>query len=514
MDFHFDQLYMIEDSTKWKRVYEKEIKKLDQLYQEEINLLYGMYGRGKQSPRLKEIQNIKLEIMADQELKKLLEKWKKRFKSDYVWHRRLEVFLSKMEQEELDNDTELMEIQRDLQSSLMQHTFVVKGKEYNMGTVHSNLMENPDQEIRQLLFKETKKIADKAEPSFRKLIERRNQLARQKGYENYHHFRFKLKEIDFKHYCQELNAVLEAARESSNYWNKRIKEKFGWETIHYYDQLYTTFNFFEIDRSKFTADRMEEVLHQVVDSLGLNSSKLPVTIECLEIPYGGFCLNVNQNDIRVVVNKRDTYSAFLTGIHELGHALDAHYNSYQYPDLYRFRSIIAAEGISELFQTIPSDRKFLMNNFDLSDETYSQIEELTHLTNLNMVKLNYYSSLVEHELYTNPERDYQDITNEFYQFVFGFEGETPNPANDMIYIELPIYVQDYNYALATRDMIRHKFNITSPYGKKEVFNEVKEKYIKPIELYSWHERVNRLCNEPHTFKYLAEELAKTPQAKV
>lgn len=37
------------------------------------------------------------------------------------------------------------------------------------------------------------------------------------------------------------------------------------------------------------------------------------------------------------------------------------------------------------------------------------------------------------------------------------------------------------------------------------FHDLLKKYIEPIQLYTWNERVNRLCNEPYTFRYLVEK---------
>ncbi|WLR44145.1 hypothetical protein LC087_08705 [Bacillus carboniphilus] len=220
-------------------------------------------------------------------------------------------------------------------------------------------------------------------------------------------------------------------------------------------------------------------------------------------------MNISPDDTRLVINKRDSYSAFLTGVHELGHAIDGHLGSYEYPELYRFYSSIAAEGIAELFQTIPTDPTFLKKSFTVSEETLSHIQELEQLTSLNMVKINYYYSLVEYELYKDPDEDFHEIASKCYKQVFGYNGEVFHPASELFYIELPVFFQDYNYALATREMIRHKYKLNSLYNQEDVFNEIEEKYIKPCQLLTWSERVKQLCGEEHTFKYLAKRVNKT-----
>lgn len=506
MDLGFQKLTQITDVNEWKATYHTVIKKLDEIYQEEERIYYLMYSQEHESQRMDEIQEIKHELMTNKDLKNTLYTWKEILSDDPIWCRRIDVFLSRMKQEAIDSHPEIVDVQQSLQQKLMDSTFEVNGKEYNLGTVHSNVMDNPDRELRKMLFLESKRVGRENEDLYRTLIHKRNQLARDIGYDNYYHFKCNLKEIDIDRYLDEMSGLLEKLEDPSTYWRNRINEKFGWEQMHFYDQYFTTFNFHRIQGSDFSSVRLKEVLSDAVNSLGVELQNIPVTIETLEIPYGGFAININPNDLKLVVNKRDAYSVFLSGIHEIGHTLDGHYGSFEYPELYRFYSSIAAESIAELFQTIITEEEFLIRSFDLTDDVIAQIKEVNRLTDLKMVQINYYYSLVEYELYKNPERSFQEIADECYKVVFGYEGETFHPGSEMFYIENPAFFQDYNFALAIRDMIRGKFKIKSLYKNPEVFRELREKFIEPNQLYSWQERVKRICNEDFTFSYLAETL--------
>jgi oligoendopeptidase F len=506
MDIDFKRLTQISDVNEWKATYHTAIKKLDEISQEEERIYYLMYSQEQESQRIDEIQKIKHELMTNKDLIHTFSTWKEILRNEPVWYRRIEVFLSRMKQEALDSHPEIVGVQQSLQKRLMDSKFEIDGKEYNLGTVHSNVMDNPDRELRKRLFLESKRIGRENEDLYRTLIEKRNQLAREIGYDNYYDFKCSLKEIDIHRYIDEMSGLREKAEDASIYWNNRIKEKFGWEEMHFYDQYFTTFNFYRIQGSIFSSDRLKEVLTDAVSGLGVQLQSIPVTIETLEIPYGGFAININPNDLKLVVNKRDAYSVFLSGIHEIGHTLDGHYGSFEYPELYRFYSSIAAESIAELVQTIITDEEFLKSNFELTDEVLAQIKEMNTLTDIKMVQINYYYSLVEYELYKNPERSFQDIADECYKIVFRYEGETIHPGSEMFYIENPAFFQDYNFALAIRDMIRGKFKIKSLYKNQEVYRELLEKYIEPNQLYSWQERVKRICDEDFTFSYLGETL--------
>jgi oligoendopeptidase F len=498
----FERLYKITDMKNWKEAYTEEIEKLDQLYQEEERLYYEMYSEGKQSKKLSEITTLKYETMTNERLLETLSTWRKKLWNNKIWKRRLDVFISKMKEEALDSHPEVVKIQQELQKNLMESKFSLNGKEYNLGLVHSNIMENPDRAIRKKLFLESKKIGKNNEKLFRVLIQTRNQLAKEQGFMNYYHFRCSQKEMNMNTFIKEMKDIIEHSGETLAEWNQKIMMKFGWDKIHHYDQYFSAFHFNTIQSPAFTSNRMEEVLSDIVNSLGISMDQIPVKIECMEIPYGGFCMNINPNDLRLIVNKRDSYSVFLSGIHELGHVLDGHFSSYRYPELYRFYSSIAAEAIAELFQTIITDRDFLKKNFEIQDDVLTQITEINQLTDITMLKMNYFHSLVEFELYNAPERSMQDIADESYQCVFGYEGEAFHPASEMFYIENPAFFQDYNYALAIRDMIREKFQVTSLYKEPNLFKKLVNTFIKPNQQYSWNQRLEKLCGEPHSFAYL------------
>ncbi|KAA0549918.1 M3 family oligoendopeptidase [Bacillus sp. BGMRC 2118] len=505
---NFERLKSITIPKKWQIAYSEEIHKLDLLYQEEERLYYEMYTTGKQSSRVDEISQVKHSLMTDDELYQTLVSWRANFIDNHVWKRRLDVFLNRMQQESLDSHPDIVALQQQLQSRLLESQITVRGKEYNLGTVHSTIMDHSDRELRRLLFLESKKIGLHAEDLFRSLIKKRNQLAQDKGYQNYYDFICKLKDIHLDSYIKEMNELINQSTQTSNYWDKTIKEKFNWEKIHHYDQYFSTFHFHSINNDIFQTTRLEEILDDIVQGLGITIKDLPVTIEQLEIPYGGFCVNINPNDLRLVVNKRKSYSLFLSGIHEMGHVVDGHYSSYRYPELYRFHSSIAAEAIAELFQTIMTDQDFLKNNFHIEDEVYTQIKDIHELTDLKLVKINYFYSLVEYNLYNDPEKSFQELADECYVQVYGYEAETFHPASEMFYIENPVFFQDYNFALAIREMVRDKFNIENLYREENVFQELIQTIIEPNQLYSWRERVQLLCGEPHTFKYLAKNIQK------
>ncbi|QFT87523.1 Peptidase family M3 [Bacillus sp. THAF10] len=508
----FEKLPHKQCIEEWKEVYHSAIVALDQLYQEELELEYEVYTKNSENPRLQEIKQQKHEIMTDEILVKELSLKKELFEQDPVWRRRIEVFLLKMQQESLDSNSEVVAIQQQLQSNLLKSKIQVKGAEYTLGNVHSNVMNSTDRELRRLLFLEAKKIGKENEELFRTLIEKRNQLASEYGYRSYYQFRCSFQDLDIAAYMNEMKALFEKAESHQAYWEKEIIEKFKWNALHQYDQYFCAFHFLEEVQSEkiFKAETLEKALEDVIKGLGI-PERLPITTEFAEIAFGGFCMNINPNDCRLVVNKRNGFSVFVSALHELGHAVDGVFSSYDYPELYRFYSSIAAEGLAEFYQTMVVDKQFLRNHFSISEEQIDQLSKQKSLMDLIMVKMNFYYSLVEFELYENPTRDFQKVANDCYMKVFGNRGEAFHPASELFYVESPAFFQDYNFALAIREMLLHTFHVMSPYGEKDIFLKLKDHYMKPNQLYSWQKRVQDVCGEPFTFAYLRANLAKIPK---
>jgi oligoendopeptidase F len=506
MNLNFSRLTTITDRNQWKQVYEEEICKLDSLYQEEERLYYALYAGEEPSERLEEIQQTKHRLMTDSALKEMMTNWKEKLYDDRIWQRRLSVFLSKMEQEGLDSHPELTRLQQELQESLLGCSFEVDGKSYNLGSVHSTIMDHPDRTLRERLMQEAKKIGRNHEELFRKMIKKRNELARKAGCENYYHFCCSLKGIDIGQYMSEMDILLKNTKDAAGYWDKRIKEKFSWETINHYDHYFSIFQFNEIDPSIFSSVSIHSVMKDILAGIGISDKSVPFKLETLEIPYGGFCINISPQEIKLVVNKRESYSVYLSGIHEMGHAVDGHYSSFEYPELYRFYSSIAAEGVAELFQTIVSDEEFLQKNFNIDKTIVGQMQEINKVTEMKMVRINHYYALVEYKMYANPEGDFQEMADDCYLRVFGEEGEAFHPASEMFYVENPAFFQDYNYALAIRDMIRQRYGIVSPYNQAEFFQKLLTSFIHPNQQYTWQERVRMLCGADFTFGCLAETL--------
>lgn len=91
-----------------------------------------------------------------------------------------------------------------------------------------------------------------------------------------------------------------------------------------------------------------------------------------------------------------------------------------------------------------------------------------------------------------------------YALVYGKEEKVSHPFADFSLISTPVYVQSYIYALGIREMLFNKFNTRGLYGKRDEFETIRRYYMFPAYSLSWREKVENICGEKFSFKYIGK----------
>lgn len=507
---NINQLLESKTEESWKLQYERLVSKLDKWEEEENALKFNLYTAGEESSRLGELQKLKYEVMSDERLKVNLKQWQKRL-HDSLWMRRIQVLLKSIELIECESAPTISSHVQITQKKLMESKAEVDGKSYNSSRILATLMENPNRDERKNAFNAANQLGEDMRIDFQKLIEARNAFSKEKGFDNYVDYRFSILDLNFDSFSDEMDALLEQTSAALTEWKKRISNKYGWDQLHFYDLLYVAFNYSGLDPNLFPAERVEPAMKDFLGSTGYDLNQVPIDYTIAELPFGGLMIPVNKNHVKVAVNERDGHSFYLTSTHETGHAMYEFLSSNKYPELFRNKSIIGHEAMSELFQMTCVEDEFLTNNFNLTEEQILQVKESYHLTNLFQLQFFYCLSLLEREIYNNPSGDYSEMSRVCMKKVFGIDDVTSHPASEHIFIVNPTYLKDYIYANGARDMLLNHYNINGLYGEKAVLEDIRIKFMEPSERYSWQQRVEKICSEPFTFKYLGETLANFPE---
>lgn len=497
----------------WKQAFEDLMVEIERLMSNRQETEYLQLIRKNQTEVDEDLSARLHEIFSNKALELNLKEWKERL-DDPLWQKRLEIFLKQMEIEQLNCDSTVTSLAEPLQERLLAKRFLIGDEEFDTGAAFSVMIGNERRALRQTLFTLSNEFGHENEGMLRSLIHARNRVAREKGYENFYLYAFKLTGSDLMQYHREISSLIANIRHVLNNWVARVKEKFGWEDLYYYDLMYIAFNFFKVDESLFPAAKMEVALEDMFESIGLEPKELGIDVELKSIPYGGYCTAFSKDKIKLIVNKRDGFSAFLTGTHEAGHALYDHFSSDVYPELYRMKSVIGHEGMAELFQAVSVQKEFLKKNFEVGEDVCQQIQEMNNLFDVIIILYNYMLSLIEFRMYENPQQDFQALSNACYHEVFGLKGEGPHPGKETFFVSFPVYIQDYIFACGIRDMIHEHFGIRGMYGQTEIFEKVKEVYMNPSERYTWLEKVETLCDGKFSFEYLEKHLSKGSEKSI
>ncbi len=508
-----EKLIKITDEVEWKKTYEEELCKLGKFSKEINQLSYQMYASSEQDPKLQEMTEVRQRLLTYPNFKAMLEEWATKIE-DKQWKKRIHLMLQEIQNQEIEADTVVLTLKNQLEGKIFSKTFDVDGKTYNSGQVHSALMDHEDRSVRRRLVEAMNSYSNELTEDFRNLLKLRNQKAREYGYTNYHHYKFSSANLSFEQYKEECLRMFSNCKPVINEWVNRIKERFGYETLHVYDLLFVATNFSDVDQSIFSGEKIKVAIEEALSYFGLDLKNSPIDVELLHIPYGGFCIEISPEYIKLVINNRNSHLAYATGFHELGHAL---YNQFASTDIYEFKqfqSNIGHEGMAELFMTIPYQSEWLSDYYKLDPKMVEQLVESKHLADIFISLFYFYISLLEYELYQNPDCDMDEVSNKLLKDVFDIEGPSQHPATQVMLISYPIYVQDYIYADGIRDMLRYHFQIDGMYKEKDVFKEIKNTFMEPTERLTWQERVKSLCGEEFTFTYFEDYLVNKKTTKM
>ncbi|WP_096187595.1 hypothetical protein [Evansella halocellulosilytica] len=445
---HLPDIKMLENISnvhEWKNAYEKELRKLSLLSSEISKLEQELYTTGKASDDLHTLKEKKQKILTDTSFKKLVQQHADQM-TDPLWKKRLTLMLNEIESQEIEADPDILSLKSQLENKLYSQQYVVGGTSYNIGDVQSVLVSNPNKHLREKLMNAVNEQSAELEEDFRLLLKKRNEKARERGYRHYHEYKFGVEKLNFQQYRTECSKMFDPNNDTYKQWIRMAKELIDHSSLSFTDLLYSATNYGDIDQSIFSHEKVEQAIYHSLSVYGIKRGDTPIDIRVLNIPYQGMCNYIDSENIKVLINKIDSHSSFATGFHETGHALYFHYANPSIFEFKHFQSTISHEAMAELFMTIPFDKEWLTDYLQLDDKHTDSVIEAKHFSELMTSMYFYYLSLVEYELYKNPDGDFLKTANSCFKDVFAIEGTSQHPATQAVFISFPVYVHSYIYA--------------------------------------------------------------------
>ncbi len=393
---------------------------------------------------------------------------------------------------------------------------------------------NAKLEIAWKAIKEQGKIVEK---DIIEIVELRNRLARELGYENFHKFSLAAGEQEEEE-LDKLFAELESMtkgpftkikEELDMKLQKRYKiSKEELRPWHYGDPFFQEGpSLFEVDFDKFYSDDILEKVTKYYESFGLGDEvkKLIKNSDLFEKPgknQHAFCIDIDRKgDVRTLQNLKNNSYWMGTALHEFGHGVYSMNHDRNLPWILRDAAhLFTTEAIAMLLERKTKNVFFI--------KKYCRYEgDLDSIKKIGNKKLKFrqlvFSRWVqvmynfEKELYKNPRQNlnklWWDLVKKFQ--LVDYSRDAPDWASKYHFLAAPVYYHNYllGELLASQlhDYITKNFtgDKDSDYsGHIEVGKFFKEKIFAPGARYKWNEMIERATGEKLTAKYYVKEFCK------
>jgi peptidyl-dipeptidase A len=368
------------------------------------------------------------------------------------------------------------------------------------------------------------------------LVKKRNEIAKQLGFNNYHEMSLKLSEQDPEEISTLFDELDNLTRDAfaglkgeidtflSKRNNVKTEELMPW---HYQNRFFQEAPaIYSVDLDKYYKDQnIETLTTDYFASMGLDIKEMIAKSDLYEKPgknQHAYCIDIdNEGDVRVLCNIKPNYSWMNTMLHEFGHANYDKYIDMQLP--YSLRNpahTFTTEAIAMFFGRMASNAQFLVD-LKLTDtaDARSVSAEGFKVLRLEQLTFSRWAQVMyrfEKALYADPDQDlnklWWELVEKYQMIKRPADRNQPDWASKIHVATSPCYYHNYllgellasqfnNYITAT--VLKSDNFGQSYYGKTEVGQYFTEKVFKPGARYSWNELIEKATGEKLTAKYYA-----------
>lgn len=440
-------------------------------------------------PELVELQKEVSQIMQDPGLIAVVESWAARVEEPLL-KRRLGIWKSGFIEGKVNRHPEVMALTRELSDALVAYPYQVAGKPSNLGTIKHILRTSPDANLRREAWLGKHAISEELAPGLLRLIELRNQIARDLGYQTYADLVFQGDGLTLAEVRSMLTELTEASNPVYHQILQEGQEKLGLEKVEPWDLMYLLEQMGDIDLTLFPKDKIEAKMRSWANEHGVDLKELGVEVVCTDIPYNGLCMTIQDKEIKILSNPSDGYSSYGTLFHEMGHALHSALIQHKVRT-FRHDSGPFTEGMAEVLS-------YVTRHHDWLEGMGLQAEEIRDLQKRLIAPMFHYLrertayALAEYLIYEDTTQNPDTILAKMEQEVLGVSlDETPRWAANAWYINYPIYWQNYVLADMIASQIHQRLNeqFGSLHGHPEAFAEFRRVYLEPGSSIDWQEKL-------------------------
>ncbi len=414
-----------------------------------------------------------------------------------------------------------------------------KGDSITDNQVEDILINSTDNKKLEETWKAHKKVGHVVSADIITLVKKRNEVAKDLGYNNYHEMSLKLSEQDPAEIENLFNELDELTRDGfaklksqidsflSKRYNVPIAELKPW---HFQGRFFQEApKIYTLDLDKYYKDKdLVKLTADYYASLGMDVKDIIDRSDLFEKKgknQHAFCIDMdNEGDVRVLCNVKPNYKWMNTMLHEFGHGVYDKYISRDLPLALREPAhTFTTEAIAMMFGRLASNAQWMQDMLGISDDEKAKIkDEAFKYMRLEQLVFSRWSQVMyrfEKGLYENPDQDLNKLwwdLVEKYQLMKKPEGRNePDWASKIHIATSPCYYHNYhlgellasqlNHYIVVNIMKQDDINGASYYNNKEVGKYLMDKVFAPGSQHSWNEMIKRATGEELTAKYYAEQ---------
>jgi peptidyl-dipeptidase A len=403
---------------------------------------------------------------------------------------RLAVWKNALLAAKVPSHPKVMHLTRELNDRMLAHQYNVGGRLVDLGAVRGILRGDPDRSLRESAFKSLGELSRILAPDLLALINLRNSLARELGFETYVDLTMAVNGMS----TSQVEALLHELTEATDDVYKNILSRgaaaLGIDEIAPWDVQYILEQGGGIDKSKFPKRKLTESLNQWLRSMGHEMSELGISPEIVDIPYNGLCMGINRKDIRILFNPQDGFAYYKTAYHELGHALHSALNE-QEEYILRRESGIFTEGVAEIFGYVPQHPLWL-KEMGLTDEEAEGAQQSLLGPLFHYLRQRTSYCLFEHAMYKDTGQDLHQLMAGVDANILGCTVDSSERwAANGWFISYPVYWHNYVIADVIASQVHEHLrkNFGELYNSKEAFDYVIKTYISPGASKPWLKKI-------------------------
>ncbi|GAA4726335.1 M2 family metallopeptidase [Brevibacillus fulvus] len=450
-------------------------------------------------------------------------------KSNRCERRQLEI----LERERLDSRTSpetrrrISQVWNELNVQFAAYRPTSSGKQLTEQQILRELLHCPDQTYRKQLWQASMGIGQHIAPKLLELVELRNQVARQNGFDNYYVMKLESQELSL----DLLDSLFTALRKGldSSYqsimaeideelaakWKLPKKDRYPWRYPHPFVQEY-----YSDEQSSVPVD-LQSIQSKLIDyfhNLGFAIAEMLANANLTSQDgkaQTNFCLHIDRaGDIRISCNLDPSVRGIAILLHELGHAVYEQGIDRTLPFLLRQPAqLFLSEAVAALMERLALDPHWL--SWLLDTEIVQPDSYRRRWQNNLLVRLYWTMTVVsfERQLYENPgqplNRLWWDLVEEIQGLSRPLEWDYPYWACKPHLTTLPVYYQ--NYLLGECAAAQLQDSLNQRYGcwnTREAMQQVQECVFSPGISHTWSDIWQTVCGSTLQSEPIVEQLRK------